>query len=68
MCGAELLREWSSAAPRNTDDRPVIEFSAAASHYGSVSRRVLEGMEAVLWLRAEEERRLAAASRAQPDL
>jgi spermidine synthase len=67
VCGAALLREWSSAAPHNTDDRPVIEFSAAASHYGSASRRVQEGMEAVAWLRAEQERREAAASGALPN-
>jgi len=60
VCGAEVLREWSREAPRNTDDRPVIEFSAAASHYGSTTRRVREGLAAVAWLRAEEERRIAA--------
>jgi spermidine synthase len=64
VCGAELLRDWSSEAKPNTDDRPVIEFSAAASHHRSASHRVREGMEAVAWLRAEEERRLAAAGRA----
>ena len=67
VCGGELLREWASAAPRNTDDRPVIEFSAAASHHGSAARRVEEGMAAVAWLRAEQERRFAAAERRVPE-
>jgi spermidine synthase len=61
VCGAEVLREWSSAAPANTDDRPVIEFSAAASHYGSASQRVQDGLAAVAWLRAEQQRRWAAS-------
>ena len=65
VCGTALLREWSSGARRNTDDRPVIEFSAAASHFGSASRRVQEGMEAVAWLRSEQERRDAAAPHAR---
>jgi hypothetical protein len=32
VCGARELREWTVAAPRNTDDVPWIEFSAAAGH------------------------------------
>ncbi|HEY8154749.1 MAG TPA: fused MFS/spermidine synthase [Myxococcota bacterium] len=32
VCGAEVLRAWSASAPRNTDDFPRIEFSAASSH------------------------------------
>jgi hypothetical protein len=27
------LQEWASSAQRNTDEFPLIEFSAAASHY-----------------------------------
>jgi len=32
VCGAPVLRAWSASAPRNTDDFPRIEFSAASSH------------------------------------
>lgn len=32
VCDAAILRRWSASAPRNTDDRPIIEFSAARSH------------------------------------
>jgi spermidine synthase len=67
VCGGAVLREWSSAAPPNTDDRPVIEFSAAATHHGRASRRIEEGLAALAELRAEEERRLATVEpRAEP--
>lgn len=32
VCDGAVLRAWSASAPRNTDDRPIIEFSAAISH------------------------------------
>lgn len=32
VCDDAILRRWSAPAPRNTDDRPIIEFSAAGSH------------------------------------
>lgn len=32
VCEASVLRLWVEAAPRNTDDYPVIEFRAGASH------------------------------------
>jgi spermidine synthase len=32
VCGTEALRRWTVGAPRNTDDHPIIEFSAASSH------------------------------------
>jgi spermidine synthase len=67
VCGGAVLREWSSAVPPNTDDRPVIEFSAAATHHGSAARRVEEGLAALDELRAEEQRRLATVEpRAKP--
>jgi spermidine synthase len=56
VCGAKVLREWAKTAPLNTDDRPIIEFSAAASHSASPSRRVREVMDAVAQLRAAEQR------------
>jgi spermidine synthase len=34
IADAEQLRSWSQSAERNTDDRPIIEFSAAQSHLG----------------------------------
>lgn len=32
VCDGTILRQWSASALRNTDDRPIIEFSAARSH------------------------------------
>ena len=32
VCGASPLRQWAQSAPRNTDDFPIIEFSAASTH------------------------------------
>jgi spermidine synthase len=64
VCGAEVLREWSAGATLNTDDRPFIEFSAAASHLGSVRRKTREVSEAVDRLRdAQQERWLGAGGR-----
>ena len=54
VCGAELLRRWSAGAVLNTDDRPFIEFSAAASHLGSAGARAREVASAIDWLRSEE--------------
>lgn len=50
LCGAAPLRAWTRAAPRNTDDFPIIEFSAASSYLGRRHSefegvlRVLEGL------------------------
>jgi len=52
VCGSEALRAWSRSAPRNTDDFPVIEFSAAASHHGSAAGRVREVMDSIEALRS----------------
>ena len=60
VCGAELLREWSSGAPLNTDDFPFIEFSAAASHLGATGAKTRELAEAIARLGAEEQKRLNA--------
>ncbi len=54
ICGRKVLREWSQGAPLNTDDSPIIEFSAAANRYGSVQRRLQGVMAAVERLRADE--------------
>jgi spermidine synthase len=56
VCGGAVLREWARGAPLNTDDHPVIEFSAAASHHNSLSRKVRAVMDAVTQLRAAEQR------------
>jgi hypothetical protein len=61
VCGTELLREWSAGAILNTDDRPFIEFSAAASHLGSVSKKTREVSKAVDKLRAEQHERWLGA-------
>jgi len=63
ICGAELLREWAAGAPLNTDDFPIIEFSAAASHLGATAARTRELNEAVARLGAEEERRRGDGAR-----
>jgi hypothetical protein len=55
VCGADVLLEWSRGAPLNTDDFPVIEFSAAASHQNRLPH-VHGVMEAVAQLRAAEQR------------
>jgi spermidine synthase len=57
LCGTEVLRAWSAGAPRNTDDFPFIEFSAARSHLQPAVSRNREIVAAVDWLRAEERRR-----------
>jgi len=31
VCDGPALRRWAASAPRNTDDHPIIEFSAAAT-------------------------------------
>jgi len=33
VCDAAQLERWAASAPRNTDDHPIIEFRAAASHF-----------------------------------
>jgi spermidine synthase len=57
IAAAAALRDWSRTATPNTDDRPVIEFSAAANHFRSAARRQTEGLEAIAALRAAQERR-----------
>src|SRR4029453_2794236 len=47
ICGSEVLRAFSQGAPRNTDDFPFVEFTAAATHYRSPSRRAEEVMAGV---------------------
>ena len=63
ICGAQLLREWAAGAPLNTDDFPIIEFSAAGSHLGATAARTRELNEAVAWLGAEQERRRGDGAR-----
>jgi hypothetical protein len=63
VCGAEVLREWSKGAPLNTDDFPVIEFSAAASHQSSLPH-VSRVMDAVAQLRAADQRSWAKPAEA----
>jgi spermidine synthase len=55
VCGTDVLREWSRSAPLNTDDFPVIEFTAAASHQSNLPH-LREVMKAVAELRALEQR------------
>jgi spermidine synthase len=55
ICGSEVLRAFSQGAPRNTDDFPFVEFTAAATHYRSPSRRAEEVMAAVAELRSAEQ-------------
>ncbi|MEE8522394.1 MAG: fused MFS/spermidine synthase [Thermoanaerobaculia bacterium] len=33
LCGADVLARWSSGAPRNSDEWPRVEFSAAVSRF-----------------------------------
>jgi hypothetical protein len=61
VCGAEVLREWAAGATLNTDDRPFIEFSAAASHLGSIGKKTQAVSEAVDKLRAEQQQRWLGA-------
>jgi spermidine synthase len=61
ICGADVLREWSQGALLNTDDRPFIEFSAAASHLGPISKKTQAVSEAVDKLRAEQHERWLGA-------
>jgi len=65
VCGAELLREWAAGAPLNTDDFPIIEFSAAASHLGATGAKTKELTEAVAQLGAEEQKRRNTADGAR---
>jgi len=65
ICGAELLREWTQGAPLNTDDFPIIEFSAAASHLGATAAKTQELIAAVAQLGAEDERRRASEREAR---
>jgi hypothetical protein len=47
VCGAEALRVWSRDVVRNTDDFPIIEFSAALTHGNADSghrRRMTSGL------------------------
>ena len=62
ICGAPVLRAWSASAPRNTDDFPRIEFSAASSHLVRTVADAQAVLAAVRRLRVEE----AAASGRQP--
>jgi spermidine synthase len=55
ICGSAVLRAWAQGAPRNTDDFPFVEFTAAATHYRSPSRRAEEVMAAVAELRSAEQ-------------
>ena len=64
VCGAEVLHEWAKGAPLNTDDFPIIEFSAAASHQSGLPPSVRGVLEAVARLRATEQRRAARPTQA----
>ncbi len=66
VCGGEVLREWARAAPLNTDDFPIIEFSAAATHHDPLSRKVREVMDAVGQLRAAQLRTWTDSAEAAP--
>jgi spermidine synthase len=57
ICGADVLREWSRNARRNTDDFPVIEFSAAAGRYEPTASKLRPVMQALVRLRSEEDDR-----------
>ena len=56
VCGAEVLRAWSASAPRNTDDFPRIEFSAASSHLVRTAAESRAVRAAVRQLRMHEQR------------
>ena len=60
VCGAAVLAGWSRSAPRNTDDFPAIEFSAAASHLVRTPAALDDVLAAVRQLRFEEAKRRAA--------
>jgi spermidine synthase len=63
LCGADVLRAWSASARRNTDDFPLIEFSAASSHLvGTAAGARLAVIAATERLRREERRRPGLAS------
>ena len=64
VCGTEVLREWAKGAPLNTDDVPIIEFSAAASHQSGLPPSVHRVLEAVAQLRAAEQRRAVRPTQA----
>ena len=54
VCGAPVLRAWSGSAPRNTDDFPRIEFSAASSHLVRTAADSRAVLAAVRQLRSSE--------------
>jgi spermidine synthase len=54
ICGAPVLRAWSASAPRNTDDFPRIEFSAASSHLVRTTADSRAVLAAVRQLRVNE--------------
>jgi spermidine synthase len=60
VCGADVLRAWSTATPQNTDDFPLIEFSAAASHLERGSDEVQQLLAEIDGLRATEQKRWTA--------
>ncbi len=60
VCGADVLRAWSTATPQNTDDFPLIEFSAAASHLERGSDEVRQLLAEIDGLRATEQKRWTA--------
>jgi spermidine synthase len=43
VCKGKVLSEWAKAAPLNTDDRPIIEFSAASNRSSGIQDRVRSG-------------------------
>jgi spermidine synthase len=51
VCDGPALRRFAGDAPRNTDDRPVIEFSAARSHLSRTGADVLRSLAALEALR-----------------
>jgi spermidine synthase len=51
-CDPQSLRGWAETSPRNTDDHPIIEFLAAASHArASIEARMEERGELLSLLR-----------------
>jgi hypothetical protein len=56
VCGAAVLRAWSASAPRNTDDFPRIEFSAASSHLTRTAAETRAVLSAIRQLGIDETR------------
>ena len=54
VCGGAVLAAWSRSALRNTDDFPLIEFSAASSHLVRTPAALEDVLAAVRQLRFEE--------------